>query len=168
MVSYRESMVNYEDVLHLHLNLHVDLELSSWGCVGWGWNDISQHWTTEQPRKSAFQMSIIETSFFNDLKWDKIMHMLLLLGGREKHLHILMRTQSEQRPFLAWLGPWLSGDLTNSDTPPIREIRGTHICIYTYKQWYKYCIICNLGWHDLKQAHIIVYKSLVQNAGKPP
>lgn len=87
-----------------------------------------------------------------------------------KHLHILMRTQSEQRPFLAWLGPWLSGDslqhfhslwcsqnLTNSDTPPIREIRGTHICMYTYIQWYKYCIICNLRWHDLKHAHIILY-----------
>lgn len=28
-------------------------------------------------------MNIIETSVFNDLKWDDIMHMLLLLGGRE-------------------------------------------------------------------------------------
>ena len=84
-----------------------------------------------------------------------------------KHLHILMRTHSERRPFLAWLGPWLSGDslqhfhslwcgqnLTNSDTPPIREIRCTHICIHINIDT---SIICNLGWHDLKQAHIILY-----------
>ena len=167
MVSYRESMVNYEDVLHLHLNLHVDLELSS--SVRMCWVRLEWHNSTldhRLPEKVRFKWTSLKHLFLNDLKWDKIMHMLLLRGGRENICTSWWKPNQNRDP--SWLGlalDWVVIHLTNSDTPPIREIRDTHICIHINNDT---SIICNLGWHDLKQAHIIVYKSLVQNAGKPP
>ena len=140
MVSYRESMVNYEGVLHLHLNLHVDLERSS--SVRMCWVRLEWHNSTldhRLPEKVRFKWTSLKHLFLMILNGMRYAH-AAFAWWKGKHLHI----RTETLLGLAWpLGPWLSGDslqhfhslwcgqnLTNSDTPPIREIRCTHICIH--------------------------------------